>query len=681
MVIGLKIGTVVLVDYDSEWESIATKTIEKLYNIFGATAKDIQHIGSTAIKGVKAKPIIDIAICVTSFDDLTDVFPNLEEIGVYKSLNQPLTGIVLCSIKKERQSNALMNVHIVEIDSVQWNNHINFRDYLNKFPKKAAEYEALKIGLVEQFPDNRDAYTNGKKKFIEECLFEAHIIKKIQQNHIITTFEFINKGWSNDKKYYIETSEDKHMLLRVSDISEIDRKKAEYNMMERVYQLGVITPQPLGFGILEGVNYCYYLSSWLDGEDAETVLPLVSDTEQYVLGLKAGEMLQKIHNLPAPENAQEWGERFRYKMQARVDFYNANPIKSAFGDIIIRFLKENQNILDNRVQTFNHGDFNITNLIIMHDGQVGLIDFNYFNSDYGDPWWEFDSIPWGTEPSAHFYTGLIKGYFNGQPPSDFFKVFSYYLAYDALAALCDTSIGEQGLPEDGRRHMENILRWFDYMNNPVPTWYLINYVPNAPLTLLFGTSNIGKMNAMRKHLAGLNLNIIGLNDINIKLPNIYECGNNPLDNAKVKAQAYHMATGMPVFSCDSGLYIREAPDELQPGVHIRNICGKYLDDDEMIEYYGKLAERFGGQMTVRYKNGICLVKSETEIYEYIGDDIAGEEFIITSKPHPHRTKGFPLDSLSVHINTGKYYFDMDELKDRSSMDEGFRNFFIRVLGL
>jgi len=45
------------------------------------------------------------------------------------------------------------------------------------------------------------------------------------------------------------------------------------------------------------------------------------------------------------------------------------------------------------------------------------------------------------------------------------------------------------------------------------------------------------------------------------------------------------------------------------------------------------------------------------------------------------TKGFPLDSLSVHINTGKYYFDVDELKDRSSMDEGFRNFFIRTLEL
>ena len=208
-----------------------------------------------------------------------------------------------------------------------------------------------------------------------------------------------------------------------------------------------------------------------------------------------------------------------------------------------------------------------------------------------------------------------------------------------------------------------------------------DYVQKLPITLLFGTSNEAKLSTMRKHLTGLNINIIGLNDIDIKLPDIDESGSNPLDNAKIKAEDYYIATGIPVFSCDSGLYIKEAPDELQPGVHVRNTGGRYLDDEEMIEYYGKLAERFGGQMTVRYKNGICLVKSKTEIYEYMGDDIAGEEFIISSKPHPRRTKGFPLDSLSVHINTGKYYFDMDELKDRSSMDEGFRNFFIRTLEL
>lgn len=204
---------------------------------------------------------------------------------------------------------------------------------------------------------------------------------------------------------------------------------------------------------------------------------------------------------------------------------------------------------------------------------------------------------------------------------------------------------------------------------------------NDDIILLFGTGNTGKLNAMRKHLASLNINIISLNDINIELPEIDESGNDPLENAKIKALSYYRATGIPVFSCDSGLFIKDAPDGLQPGVHVRNVDGKYLNDEEMIEHYGKLAECFGGQMTVRYKNGICFVIGEDEVYEYMGDDIAGEEFIITSKPHPRRTPGFPLDSLSVHIETGKYYYDIDEFKNRSSMDDGFKNFFKRVLKL
>ena len=62
-----------------------------------------------------------------------------------------------------------------------------------------------------------------------------------------------------------------------------------------------------------------------------------------------------------------------------------------------------------------------------------------------------------------------------------------------------------------------------------------DYVQKLPITLLFGTSNEAKLSTMRKHLTGLNINIIGLNDIDIKLPDIDESGSNPLDNAKIKA--------------------------------------------------------------------------------------------------------------------------------------------------
>jgi len=125
MILGLKSGTVELADHDPEWEKLARETIGQLWHVFGSLAKDIQHIGSTAIKSIKAKPMLDIAVAVSSFNALEDVFLQLREIDVYKSTLQPLEGIILCAYKKNGQGNTLMNIHIVEADSEQWKDHIS----------------------------------------------------------------------------------------------------------------------------------------------------------------------------------------------------------------------------------------------------------------------------------------------------------------------------------------------------------------------------------------------------------------------------------------------------------------------------------------------------------------------------------------------------------------------------
>jgi len=135
----------------------------------------------------------------------------------------------------------------------------------------------------------------------------------------------INKGWSLDKKYRIETAQGERLLLRIADIAERNRKKAEYSMMERAYAIGVPAPKPLEFELCENGNCCYSLVSWLPGEDAATALPHMSEAEQYALGIKAGEALHKIHTLPAPEDAEPWGDWFYRKVQGRMDFYKLEP--------------------------------------------------------------------------------------------------------------------------------------------------------------------------------------------------------------------------------------------------------------------------------------------------------------------------------------------------------------------
>ena len=268
--------------------------------------------------------------------------------------------------------------------------------------------------------------------------------------------EPITKGWSDDKKYYIETADGRRMLLRVSDISEFERKKAEYGMMERVYGLGVLTSQPLGFSLCNDGKSCYSLSDWLDGENLESALPKMTDTEQYVMGLKAGEILRQIHSFSAPERS------------------------------------------DNRI-TLIHGDYHTENIILHKNGFLYVIDFNM---RHDDPWWDFCAVPVGKEAHTYYQTGLIKGYFRGEPPFDFFDVISKYFAQDVKTRVSPDD--PLDVRETGLRHVENILRWFDNMNNPVPTWYLkdfyIQWVDGVPYKLKapFDFSFLGKYSKVFK---------------------------------------------------------------------------------------------------------------------------------------------------------------------------------------
>lgn len=89
--------------------------------------------------------------------------------------------------------------------------------------------------------------------------------------------------------------------------------------------------------------------------------------------------------------------------------------------------------------------------------------------------------------------------------------------------------------------------------------------------LLYGTSNSAKLQHMKEMLDGLNIKIHGLNDIgNPDVDQIFENGNNPLENAKIKAMAYYKVLKRPVFSCDSGLYI----DGLDKEETTRSSCQK-----------------------------------------------------------------------------------------------------------
>jgi len=190
---------------------------------------------------------------------------------------------------------------------------------------------------------------------------------------------------------------------------------------------------------------------------------------------------------------------------------------------------------------------------------------------------------------------------------------------------------------------------------------------------------MAKLEAMRNRLEGLDIQLVGLNEMEKEVPLVEEDGNSPLENAEKKALCYYRAFGMPVFSCDTGLYFVDLPEELQPGIHVRSPLGKVLGDEEMTEYYGNLARQYGDYKAV-YRNAICFVYDSEHVYRAMAPDMESKPFFITALPHPKPAKeGFPIDRISKDLETGKYFYDLPEsFVNQIAVEDGFRRFFEEI---
>lgn len=227
-------------------------------------------------------------------------------------------------------------------------------------------------------------------------------------------------------------------------------------MFEHIATAGINVSRQIDTGVFRGGTLTYQLLTWLDGEDLIEALPRMSQAEQFAVGEKCGAILRKMHTLPPLYDAEPWGIRFRRKVADATE--SCKPAKCREGDLLMRYLLDNQELLNNRPHTFTHGDWNTENIILSPGGQIGTIDIGG-DKTCNDPWWDFCCIPGDLNLSPHFYTGQIKGYFDGEPPAEFFRLLAYYIAYCALE-------------DPGFEYAKIVLNWFDDMRNPVPVWMM-----------------------------------------------------------------------------------------------------------------------------------------------------------------------------------------------------------------
>jgi GrpB-like predicted nucleotidyltransferase (UPF0157 family) len=168
--IGLEPRCVKLVPYDPDWRRAFEREKARLQQAVGEQVLEIQHVGSTAIPGVAAKPIIDIGIAVKDFEDAAACVPPIEALGyTYRGEH----GIPRRHYFIQGAPLRTHHLHMVEVMSWDWRSLVLFRDTLIAHPETAAAYLALKQELARRFQGQREAYTDGKASFIEQVLRAA----------------------------------------------------------------------------------------------------------------------------------------------------------------------------------------------------------------------------------------------------------------------------------------------------------------------------------------------------------------------------------------------------------------------------------------------------------------------------------------------------------------------------
>lgn len=162
-----------IVSYNQEWPNQAQAEINKVQAVLPHRGViDIQHVGSTAIPGLSAKPILDIQVAAKSLDEMKIIaVPALQKMGYEYWANNPdperlffVKGMPPFGEKRTH------HIHIVEPTSRHWVDKIRFRDYLISHPEAAKEYEQLKIKLAQQHTLDREEYTNAKAEFVKRIL-------------------------------------------------------------------------------------------------------------------------------------------------------------------------------------------------------------------------------------------------------------------------------------------------------------------------------------------------------------------------------------------------------------------------------------------------------------------------------------------------------------------------------
>ena len=186
---------IIVVEYNPKW----AEQFEELRNVLFSSLKkviiEIEHVGSTSIIGLKAKPIIDIDIIIKDDNKKKiQVISKLEELGYIHLGNLGITGREAFNRKSERTPTTRSNrvwfehhLYLCKVGNIALENHIKFRNYLRSNREDVIKYSELKEQLAYKYPNDIDSYIAGKTDFIVTILtnlgFSVEVTKQIEKEN------------------------------------------------------------------------------------------------------------------------------------------------------------------------------------------------------------------------------------------------------------------------------------------------------------------------------------------------------------------------------------------------------------------------------------------------------------------------------------------------------------------
>lgn len=176
--------------------------------------------------------------------------------------------------------------------------------------------------------------------------------------------------------------------------------------------------------------------------------------------------------------------------------------------------------------------------------------------------------------------------------------------------------------------------------------------------IVFATNNPTKAKRFSKGLKRYDIEVLCLKDLDINI-DVEENGTTAIENALIKARACYSETNMPSMGMDDTLYLEGVPDDLQPGLFVRRVNGKTLNDEEMLTHYTNLVKEYGfdGKIDCKWIYGLAVIDENGNESTYTWNK---DNFYMVDSISEKINPGYPLNSISKYKKIDKYFTDVTE---------------------